>query len=365
MKILHILDEIKYSGAEVMLKNSAYLFINKNFELHALSTGNNVGIYSSKLKTAGFKIHHIPFRKTLIFFIEISKLLVKEKFNVVHIHPERAFFWYSVIAKFSGTKSIVRTIHNVYTFEGYLRFKRKLQRFITNRFLNVIFISVSKSVKSVEKEFFNNETIIIKNWIDEFDLVPPKNEQEKLNAKKKLKLSLDNIIIVSIGNCSKVKNHYDVLKALTEVIKFITNITYLHVGEGESLSNEIKLAHELGISENVKFLGTADNIHEILICSDIFVMTSKYEGVGNTVLEAGSCELPLLLYDSHGLRELVIDNYNGFLLKQDYKFLIDGLKRLASNKELRKTMGRNARKFVLENYSMLDSVNKLIEIYFK
>ena len=54
IKVLHILDEIKYSGAEVMLKNSAHLFINKNFELYALSTGKEIGVYSDKLSASRF-----------------------------------------------------------------------------------------------------------------------------------------------------------------------------------------------------------------------------------------------------------------------------------------------------------------------
>ncbi len=67
IKLLHILDELKYSGAEVMLKNSAHLFINKNIELHALSTGKVIGVYSDKLERVGFKITIFRFEKQFCF----------------------------------------------------------------------------------------------------------------------------------------------------------------------------------------------------------------------------------------------------------------------------------------------------------
>ena len=363
IRVLHILDELNYSGAEVMLRNSAHLFISRGIQLHALSTGQVIGIYSDKLKEAGFMVHHIPFRKNPNFFIEVYKLLKAEKIEVVHIHTERAFFWLSIVSRITGINRIVRTVHNVFNFEGYLRFKRKSQRLISSKSLNVKFISISNSVKQVEEKYFNNKTILIKNWIDDKIFTPPLDTSEKLSVRKTLGISEDKIVIVSIGNCSKVKNHFDILRTLPKLILINNKFIYLHAGEGESTSEEIDLVHELEIADYVKFLGKVENVRQILISSDIFVMTSKYEGIGNTSLEAGSCGLPLLIYDSPGLKETIINGYNGFLIRQDPEHLLEGLKRLISNKELRRELGNNARQFVLKNYNMNDSVNKLIEIY--
>ena len=312
---------------------------------------------------AGFKIHHIPFRKSFSFFIKIYRLIKAEKIEIVHIHTERAFFWYSITAKLSGTKKNIRTIHSVYTFNGYLKFKRKLQQFISVKYFNVIFISISDSVKQVEKEYFNNNTITIKNWVDDKYFIPLRNADEKLSIRKYWGFPTDQIVIISVGNCSEIKNHFDILKALGELIKWNTNIMYLHVGEGETLTEETNFATKLGINKYIKFAGKVDKIREVLICADIFVMTSQYEGSSIAVLEAGSCGLPLLIYDSPGLKESVLDGFNGFLVKQNYSDLIDGLKKLITNKELRISLGRNSRKFIQDNFNMIDSINKIINIY--
>ena len=184
-----------------------------------------------------------------------------------------------------------------------------------------------------------------------------------MTVRKAWGFSEDQIIIISVGNCSEIKNHSDILRAISQLTTFEKNIIYFHVGEGESFTEELNLSHKLGIENYVKFAGKVDNIREALICSDIFIMTSLLEGVGIASLEAGSCGLPLLIYDSPGLRESVIDGFNGLLVKQDYNNLVNGLKKLISNEELRILYGKNARKFVQENFSMVDSVNKLINLY--
>ena len=326
VKILHILDELKYSGAEVMLKNSAHLFINQNIELHVLSTGSSVGEYSNKLAEVGFKIHYISFSKTLNFFFKIYSLIKKEKIEIIHIHPERAFFWYATVSKLSGATKIVRTVHSLYDFKGYLKIKRKLQRFVSSKFFKFIFISISPAVQKIEKRNFNNNTILIKNWINALILVPPQNIDEKTKARKNLGFSEEKVIIISIGNCSKIKNHVDIIKAIAELVKYLKNIIYLHVGEGESLTEEIHLAHDLKIDQYVKFFGKIDNVRDVLICSDIFVMTSLVEGSSVALLEAGSCGLPLVIYNTPGLKESVLERFNGLIVKPNYEDLIEGLK---------------------------------------
>ncbi len=110
-----------------------------------------------------------------MFFIDLYRLLKKENFDIIHIHSERANFWYSLISYIARIKKIVRTVHNVYKFKGYLRFKRKIQRLISSKLLKVKFISINNSVKQVEEEYFNNITILIKNWIDDSIFFPPRN----------------------------------------------------------------------------------------------------------------------------------------------------------------------------------------------
>ena len=241
MKILHILNAIEFSGAEIMLKGAAPILIKNGFELHALSTGNEIGQYADILRSCEYKVHHIPFKKSAKYFIKFYHLIREAKYDVVHIHPERAFFWHALVAKQAGVKNIVRTVHNVFNFSGYLRIKRMIQRFVASKMLMVQFVSIGYSVAEMEKNIFFNNTILIPNWIDEKNFLPAGDENERNQIKIKLGISLTDKVIVSLGSCNVMKNHHDIIIALSELIKEIKNIYYIHVGDGPLQGKEKEL----------------------------------------------------------------------------------------------------------------------------
>ena len=187
-------------------------------------------------------MHHIPFKKSAKYFIKFYHLIREEKYDVVHIHPERAFFWHALVAKQAGVKNIVRTVHNVFNFSGYLRIKRMIQRFVASKMLMVQFVSIGSSVAEMEKKIFFNNTILIPNWIDEKNFLPAGDENERNQIKIKLGISLTDKVIVSVGSCNVMKNHDDIIIALSELIKEIKNIYYIHVGDGPLQKKEKELA---------------------------------------------------------------------------------------------------------------------------
>jgi glycosyltransferase involved in cell wall biosynthesis len=363
MKILHILDELRYSGAEVMLKVASPSFLALKFESHVLCTGEELGEYASTLQNAGYTIHHYPLRKFPTYFIELYKFIRKQEFEVVHIHPERAFFWHALIAKTAGVRTIVRTVHNVFLFNGYLRFKRTLQRWISSNVLGTEFVSVGPSVAEVERKLFHNNTRLIRNWIDQTEFRPPSDESERKELRIKYGLSPTDVILVSVGACTKQKNHEAIVSALAQIVTFYSNLTYLHVGEGPLLQEEMATAKSMGVFERVKLVPQTRFIRELLSSSDIFVMASTHEGLSISSIEAMSCGLPIVAYDVYGLRDVVENGRTGFLTDPTSDALAEALKRLVENEELRKEAGMAACSNVLRNFSMARSLEKLKALY--
>ncbi|MCK4554005.1 glycosyltransferase [Candidatus Parcubacteria bacterium] len=363
MKVLHILNSIEFSGAEIMLKNVAPIFVKNRFELHALSTGANRGSYANVLRASGYTVHHIHFKKSAKYFIELYRFLLRENFDVVHIHPERAFFWHSLIAKLAGLKRIVRTVHTNFDFTGYLRLKRTLQRFIANKIAGVQFITIGPSVYETEKRVFFNNSILIPNWVNEAKFLPAQSRNEVEQIREKLRIPPNDTVVISVGSCTDVKNHDDIITACADLCKKIKNIAYIHVGDGPLIKQEKDLAKAHGISEKVIFLGQIENVREALIASDIFVMPSDYEGIGISKLEAMYCGLPLVVYDNNGVRDFVEDGKNGFLVSPNPRAIGEAIEKLILNKTLRKEMGKQARETVLQNFNMGKSLGKLMKIY--
>jgi glycosyltransferase involved in cell wall biosynthesis len=363
VKILHMLDSIEYSGAEVMLGTAAPFLIRDGFKLHALSSGEDEGSYADILKSAGFSIHNIPFRRSVKYFVELLRFLNKEKFDIVHIHAERAFFWHVLVAKLAGVKKILRTVHNVFQFKGFLRFKRIFQRFIASKGFGVIFISIGPSVLLNENNFFFNRTIHISNWINPDKFYPIKDEGERIKAKSHMGMPDDATVIVSVGSCTNVKNHGDIIIAFANVSKVIENIYYIHVGAGPLEEYEKEQAKRLGVSGLINFVGNIENVREALIASDIFVMSSKYEGFGNSALEALCCGLPAVVYDVEGLRDIVVNGKNGILVDPSPGALSKAILELIMSERSRKKMGDKARNLATRRYHIEDSLKKMTDLY--
>ncbi|WP_050855601.1 glycosyltransferase family 4 protein [Gillisia limnaea] len=138
---------------------------------------------------------------------------------------------------------------------------------------------------------------------------------------------------------------------------------FLHIGSGSLEKVEKELAKSLGIEEKIYFLGVQKEIRDFLIASDLFVMTSKYEGLGIAAVEAMACKLPIILYDVSGLRDLISNDDNGYLIEPDFKALSDKIIESSNNFEKMKIKGENGLKFCLKNYSMNENVNKIINLY--
>jgi glycosyltransferase involved in cell wall biosynthesis len=363
IKVLNILNAIEFSGAEVMLKIAGPRFAQNGIGLHVLSTGEDVGGYAGELANAGYAVYHIPFRKSLSYFLDYYRLIREHHFDIVHIHPERAFFWHALLAKIAGVRTIVRTVHNVFLFSGYLRFKRTLQRWISNHVLGLQFVSVGPSVAQVEREVFHNRTRLIRNWLDQARFKPARDNQERRELRLKYGLPPAAVILLSIGACTAQKNHNAIICALAKIQSSSDNVIYLHVGRGPLLEEEMKTVKSMGLSDRVRFVPQTLFVRDMLVLSDIFVMSSTREGLSISSIEAMSCGLPVVAYDVYGLRDVVENGNNGFLVKPNPDDLAIGTQKLVSSAEMRREMGIAARRSVLKNFDMQRSVGSLLKLY--
>ncbi|MBG0784875.1 MAG: glycosyltransferase [Anaerolineaceae bacterium] len=300
MKVLHILNELQPSGAEVMLNRAAPYWLGESMELCILSTGQSQGQYSKNLEDSGYKVFHIPFRKSCSFILDVYWLIKKQNYDVVHIHTERAFFLYALLAWLNKSPVIIRTIHSNFQFSGVNKKFRTFMRKLVSA-LGVTQVSVGESVQHNELARFNNQTIKISNWIDTTRFSVPTKKQ-RVQARQKLNV-LEKTVLLSIGNCAPAKNHEVILQALHIIKAQLNRVVYFHVGKEDSAHSERKMAEDLGISERVVFVGWKEDVRNYLWAADLFLMPSNYEGFSIAALEAILCGLPTILTDVPGLSD--------------------------------------------------------------
>lgn len=301
IKVLHILYELRSSGAEVMIQKATPFWKENGVVQHILSTAKEKGDFAAKLSSEGIVIHHIPFVNSMNFYCQLYRLMLSNHYDVVHIHTERTALTYALIARLAGIPRIIRTLHSTYLFEGLTRFNRAVRRWVVRK-LGVVQVSISDSVQLNEQIRFRNPTQLIYNWYDDTHFIPP-TLQERIEARKTLGLSGDEKVIVSVGNCAPDKNHDSIIRALS-LMKYDGQCpVYWHVGEEDADRKERNLAQELDLETQIYFWGCQDDVRPFLWAADVFVMPSFREGFSIAMLEALGSGISVVLARSPGLEQ--------------------------------------------------------------
>jgi|GEM_PF-524877 len=159
-----------------------------------------------------------------------------------------------------------------------------------------------------------------------------------------------DIWLVNTARLVYQKAFDDVIRALPELPE---NVKFLIVGSGEDEKMLKDLAEELNVTDRVMFTGQIDRSEVTLYrrASDIFVMPSRSEGLGNAGLSAMASRLPMIATREGGLAEYVVDGETGWVVEKDKpEDIARAVKDILANPEKVEKITENARKMVLEKY---------------
>ena len=360
-RVLHVLAELCPSGAESMLLSARPVFLEYGYEGDILGTGASVGSFARALDTAGYRIHHIPFAKSPRFFYRVYQLMRGGRYDVIHLHTERASFWFGLVALAARPARVVRAVHNVFPYRGSLRRRRKLQRRVLSR-LGVIHVAGGTDVQRTELAHHGVRAVLVPNWYDTRRIFPPL-EGERRRAREALDIDVADTVVVTIGNCSTTKNHAALIRAIAQLPTELRPL-YLHVGAEELDEPERELATRLGISALIRFLGAVDDLRPVYCASDIYVMPSLNEGRSVAALEGLATGLPAILSDVAGLRDLS-DLYPGLCYAEP---TVDSLATalatmLAENPEERRSRSAEYPEISRTHFGVEASVAEYVRIY--
>ncbi|WP_338143481.1 glycosyltransferase [Limosilactobacillus vaginalis] len=165
------------------------------------------------------------------------------------------------------------------------------------------------------------------------------------------------IQLVMVARFSKQKDQETLIRAVKELPSDKYQLTF--VGAGETLQQNQRLVSKFNLESNVKFIGFREDINKVLEKKDIFVLSTHYEGLPISIIEAMAYGLPVLATDVGGNSEMVKNNINGFLFSSKNE-LVRKLRQLIDNPYLIKKMGYQSHVIFKYEYSLstcLDSVN--------
>ena len=369
MKVLHILNELKYSGAEIMYVDAAPVFERHGCELFVVNTAEKLGEFAPVFKDAGYHVYHKPFAfkkheliKKWNWLLEMKQFICNNGIDVVHIHAARLRGIMSFVAWIAGVKCVY-TFHNVFKSDSVLGYIHgRIQRWLAKNFFNCKFQTISDSVYQNELSYWKDKTTLVYNWYGKARFFP-RTASERKEQRNKMGYTDDELVLVSVGGCSPVKRHTDVIKALPLILEKGAKVVYQHLGEGVSLDEEKKLALELGVYDNVKFLGNKRNVRDFLIAADIYVMPSRYEGIPITTIEAMACKIPCVLYNVPGLCDFNKELECSILIPESSERLAETVLELYKNPAKLQQLTDNAFCFISKYFDMDKNIEQIFNFY--
>ena len=371
MIIIHLITSIDKGGAETHLYSLIKKQTEKKNKIYVVYLKGN-GYWKKSLNKIGVKVFKLNLKNNydlLNFFkvyFDLKKLIIKINPHIVHAHLSimeilGALLKFRLKKKF---KFLITKHLDSFFLEASLGRKFFLRgifidKFIINQCSNVICIS-----KQVRKYFISkipkkNKYKLIYYGFSSLDFKASSNLNlifKKIKLKYKIKK--EDLIFTNVARHVKQKSLNVLLKAYSIYIKKVKNSKLIMVGKGNETNNLKKLSIKLNINKNICWINTYENIKDIFLLSDVFILPSKYEGLGLVLLESMSAKTPIIASNSSAIPELIKNNYNGFLFKEgDYIDLADKMK-LIEDKNIRKKFSNNGLKFLNKNFD-LNKMNTL------
>jgi L-malate glycosyltransferase len=180
-----------------------------------------------------------------------------------------------------------------------------------------------------------------------------------------LSLPQDRRYISIVANLrNPVKDHPMFLRAAARVRAAVPNAGFAIAGEGELMEQLRELATQLGIREDVFFLGRCDNVANLLFASEIGVLSSKAEGFANAILEYMAAGLPVVATDVGGAREAIAEDETGYTVNSgDDEKMAERIIDLLNKPERARVMGERGKLIAAEKFSCDRHLQNTLELY--
>ncbi|MEH6305033.1 N-acetyl-alpha-D-glucosaminyl L-malate synthase BshA [Olivibacter sp. CPCC 100613] len=236
-----------------------------------------------------------------------------EKLDLLHVHyaiphASAAFMAKQILETYGIRIPVVTTLHGTdITLVGKDPSYNPVVTFSINQSDGVTAVSTNLKEDTLKHFDVAKDIQVIPNFIDltRFSLKP------RAHFKKAIAPG-DERILVHTSNFRRVKRTSDVIKVFQKIQEKV-RCKLLMVGDGPDRVNAEQLCRDLGVCEDVRFLGKQDAIEEILSVADLFMMPSESESFGLAALEAMACSVPVVSSNAGGLPELNVDGITGFL----------------------------------------------------
>ena len=303
----------------------------------------------------------------------LTRLMRRERFDVVHTHTPKAGLLGQLAARLSGVPVVVNTLHGFYFHEDSKPIPRRfyiwMERIAAKCSVAILSQNREDMATAVAEHIAKPEQIKwLGNGIDlgRFDrrrLTDAALEE----LRRQIGIDSDAPVIGFVGRLVEEKGILDLLQAAKAVIEAIPNAQFLIVGPHDEQKPDAlrpEVAERFGVAASCRFVGMRDDMPELYALMDVLVLPSYREGFPRAPMEASAMGVPALVTDIRGCREAVEHGENGLLFPVgDADALAQSVIELLRDDERRTQMGAAGRRIAEERFDEQRVFDRVLREY--
>lgn len=367
--VASMIDQFNIPNIEILQQQGYEVHVACNFQKGNTCSEERI----SELKKLLFKMNvqyfQIDFSRNVMkvnevikAYKQVKKICIQEKYDFIHCHSPIG----GVIGRLVGH---VMHIKVIYTAHGFHFFKGApfinwliyypVEKWLS-RYTDVLITINQEDYERAKKKFKAKRVIKIPgiglNTKKIFDKKVDRNE-----IRKQIQVPQEAFMIISVGELNTNKNQEVIIRAMKEVRD--KDIYYVLCGIGSKKEYLEKLCRELGIEDNVRFLGFRNDVIDLCKAADVFAFPSLREGLGMAALEGMATGLPIITSDIHGINDYSIDGISGYRCgRKNIKDYVRAIRNIKENEKLKEQM-KEYNLFIVKNFDSSKTSDIMKKIY--
>jgi len=304
--------------------------------------------------------------KDLLAVIELYSFIKKNQIEIVHNHSSKAGVVGRLAAKLAKVKIILHTVHG-WPFHDFQPF-----------YLRLFFIWLERKAAN-----YTNKIIVVSNHdrklgpkykigeASKYALIPygidfAEFQHQSRGLRKELGINEEELLIGTVSCFKPQKSLDDFIRMADLVVRSFPAAKFLLVGEGALRGRIERLIRRLNLENKIILAGWRRDIPQILSAIDIFVLTSLWEGLPISALEAMAAAKPIVATNTGGIEDVITDGENGFLVPcRNIQQMSERVVVLLKDAVLRQKIGEHARSSISQRLSAQEAARQIEGLYFR
>lgn len=299
VRVLHIVSSLGTGSGVMSVLMSYHRQIDRTkVQFDYLSFRENSDTFEKEILSLGGRVYHgtkpafsASFRReTDVFFCKHQG-----EYPIVHCHPIFASAMYGQSAKKYGALHVIQHSHTTRLSDRWLSKVRNGMILLLFGRRATDYAACSEEAKKLFFWVKPEQVYLMRNAIDceKFRF----STQKRSDIRQQLRIPADTAVVGHVGRFSPEKNHDFLLRVFAEYSKKQENSRLLLLGDGKRLPEVKRLAEQLGLQERVMFAGRKSNVADYYSAMDVFLLPSRFEGLGIVLVEAQAAGLPCIASD--------------------------------------------------------------------